>query len=179
MKNTRVVLLFLMVVLFPWVPSQAMAQGIETDCLPTYIADRPPVPLANPGQIPPKVNPNQNLPPDQRPPMEIQPKITVTSPPVTANKPDTACANHKVTIRFSYFGDIGGAVNIRLDNRTIATGVSVQGGQGSYTWTVQENFSGKGTQVYTVYVEAANGSTVGTGGKYEVIGSKVPSNCGK
>lgn len=90
------------------------------------------------------------------------------------SKADKACANNYYTIRWSYFGDIGGAVNIKLSSRTIATNVAVQGGQGYYSWKALDEFSGKGTATYTVIVEAVNGAAVGTGGKIEVYGSKVP-----
>ena len=131
-----------------------------------------PVSLAYPGTIPPKNLPN--LPPDQREPKELPPSIKVTNPPASSTKPDKVCANYNYTIRWNYLGNIGGAVNIKLSAKTIATNVPVQGGQGYYSWKALDSFAWKGTETYTVIVEAVNGAAVGTGGIIEVYSSKTP-----
>lgn len=131
-----------------------------------------PISMAYPGTVPPKNLPS--LPPDQRQPKELPPTITVTSPPASRTKAEKACAEQYYTIRWSYFGDIGGAVNIKLSSNTIATNVAVQGGQGYYSWKVDDRYAGKGIETYTVIVEAVNGAAVGTGGTIDVYGSKVP-----
>ncbi len=162
MRISLVVALTALLLLSPCYYSQGMASSMASA----------PSSLVYPGAVPPKNLPN--LPPDQKQPKELPPSITVTTPHPSLPKPEKVCANYNFTIRWSYLGNIGGAVNIKLSSKTIATNVPVQGGQGSYSWKALDSFAWKGTEIHTVIVEAVNGAAVGTGGKIEVYSSKTP-----
>lgn len=177
MKIIRVILIVLTAVLFPVFSCQATGQYMAPEYVQDWRTDLDPNPVAYSGQIPAKTYPGKNLPPEQRPPKEIPPKITVTGPSATST--EQVCANYRISINFSYVGEIGGSVNIKLDDHTIATGVPVQGGQGHYNWTALDSYSGKASKIYTVFVEAGNGAARGVGGKVEVIGEQMRGVCGK
>lgn len=162
MRISLVVALAAFLLFSPCYYSQGLASSMESDQSS----------LAYPGAVPPKDLPN--LPPDKKQPKELPPSITVITPPASSPKPEKVCANYNFTIRWTYLGNIGGAVNIKLSSKTIATNVPVQGGQGAYSWKALDSFAWKGTEIHTVFVEAVNGAAVGTGGKLEVYSSKTP-----
>ena len=102
------------------------------------------------------VSPSRNLPPASiRQPKELPPVITVISP-----KGTRVCDGQAVEISWDYVGDIGGTVTLKAKT-LFASGVSVQGGHGTYTWHAP-----KGAlhgYDYAISVEAGNGKAVGKG----------------
>jgi hypothetical protein len=111
---------------------------------------------------------------------EIKPRISVTSPAPGQTRWH-ACVGKTATINWAYLGDIGSTVNILLKgssgrNITINSLPAGENLHGSYVWHIPENVSdgGKGTGgMFTVNVQAGNGSATAAGGKIEVLDPKL------
>ncbi|MDA8138991.1 MAG: hypothetical protein M0036_10095 [Desulfobacteraceae bacterium] len=139
--------------------------------------------LAGTLQVNPEVK--KDLPIQAPPLKEIKPMIKVThpAPGITIKH---ACMGKTQEISWDYVGDIGATVNILIKGSSsgLVTINGVPAGanmHGSYSWLLPENLTdGKGEGgMFTVTVQAGNGSATATGGKIQVDDPRLGPCSGK